>query len=180
MGKNVRILVICAMCVALSTVTSMIKIFEFPTGGSITLCSMLFGALPGLFFGPIPGLLTGVVYGAIQFALGPYVLHPVQVILDYGAFAALGLAAGIFGTCIKSKRALQIGYVAGCIGRFIFAFLAGWVFWGSYAWEGWPAAAYSAVYNIIYIGAECVITLIIIFIPAVSKAIAKVKKMAVE
>lgn len=170
MSKNVRILVFSAMCVALATVTSMIKVFEFPTGGAITLCSMLFGALPGLMFGPGVGLGAGIAYGILQFVLGPYVLHPVQVILDYGAFAALGLCAGIFA---KGKRPIQNGYIAGCIARWICSFLSGWVFFGEYAWGGWNPAAYSAVYNVIYIGAEAAITLIIIAIPPVNKALKK-------
>lgn len=163
------------MCVALATVTSMLKVFEFPTGGAITLCSMLFGALPGYFFGPVTGLVAGIAYGILQFILGPYVLTPVQVILDYGAFAMLGLIAGFFH---NAKHGLQIGYVLGCAGRWFFSFLSGWIFFGEYAWAGWNAAAYSAVYNVIYIGAECVITLIVISIPAVRKALRKVKVTA--
>ncbi len=175
MKKNVRILVISAMCVALATVTSMLKLFEFPTGGAITLCSMLFGALPGLLFGPAVGLGAGLAYGVLQFILGPYVLTPVQVILDYGAFAALGLAAGLFN---KGKYGIQKGYVLGCLARFLCSFISGWVFFGEYAWAGWNPAAYSAVYNIIYIGAECAITLVIISIPAMHKAIESAKATA--
>ncbi len=177
MSKSIKVLVFSAMCVALATVTSMIKVFEFPTGGAITLCSMLFGALPGFLYGPAVGLFSGVAYGILQFALGPYVLTPVQVILDYGAFAMLGLCAGLFA---KRKYGLQIGYVAGCAGRWFFSFLSGWVFFAEYAWEGWNPAAYSAIYNIIYIGAECVLTLVIISIPAVSKALSRVKVMAAQ
>lgn len=177
MSKNAKKLVFSAMCVALATVTSMIKVFEFPTGGAITLCSMLFGALPGYFFGPVTGLISGIAYGILQFILGPYVLHPVQVILDYGAFAMLGLLAGFFS---NKKHGLTIGYIAGCAGRWVFSFLSGWVFFGSYAWKGWNAAAYSAVYNIIYIGAECIITLIIINIPAVSRGLKRIRVMAQE
>ena len=177
MSKSVKILVISAMCVALATVTSMIKLFEFPTGGSITLLSMFFGALPGLLFGPGVGLASGIAYGVLQFLLGPYVLTPVQVVLDYGAFAALGLVAGLFN---KGKFGIQKGYVLGCAARWFFCFLSGWIFWGSYAWEGWNPAAYSAVYNIIYIGAECVVTLIILYVPAMAKALTYAKKIAVE
>lgn len=41
-----------AMAMALATVTSMIKLFEAPMGGSVTLCSMLFIALIGYWYGP--------------------------------------------------------------------------------------------------------------------------------
>ena len=173
MSKNVKTIVFSALCIALAAVASMIKVFEFPTGGSITLCSMLFAALPGYFFGTGVGLAAGLAYGVLQFILGPYVLTPVQVILDYGAFAALGLA-GLFS---DKKRGLETGYIVGCIGRFCCSFLSGWVFFGEYAWAGWNPAAYSAVYNIIYIGAECIITLLILQIPAVRNALRQAKEL---
>ena len=65
-----------------------------------------------------------------------------------------------------------------CLGRWFFSFLSGWVFFGEYAWEGWNPAAYSAVYNIIYIAGEAVVVLILISIPAFSDAINRVKAMA--
>ena len=177
MSKNVKVLVYCAMCVALATVTSMIKLFSFPTGGSLTLCSMLFGALPGYFFGPVTGLCAGAAYGLLQFIMEPYFLTPVQVLLDYGAFAVLGMCAGFFA---NKKNGLMIGYTVGCAGRWVCSFLSGWIFFGEYAWEGWNAAPYSAVYNIIYIGAEAVITVVILCVPAVRTAINKAKNAALE
>ena len=39
MSKNVKVLVYSAVCIALASITSLIKVFEFPTGGSITLAS---------------------------------------------------------------------------------------------------------------------------------------------
>lgn len=177
MSKSIKVLVFSAMCIALSSMTSMIKIFEFPTGGSITLASTLFGILPGFFFGPAVGILAGFAHGVLQFFLGPYVLTPVQVFLDYGlSFAAFGLS----GFFCSQKYGLQKGYIAACIGRWFFNFLSGWIFFGEYAWEGWNAAAYSAVYNIIYIAGEAVIVLILISVPAVNQALQRVKTMANE
>ena len=177
MSKNVKILVFCAMCIALASVTSMIKLFSFPTGGSITLCSMLFAMLPGFFFGPVVGIIAGVAYGVLQFIMDPYVLTPVQAVLDYVfAFGAFGLS-GFFA---NQKNGLRLGYLAACAGRFFFSFLSGWVFFGEYAWEGWNPAAYSAVYNLIYIGAEAIITLIILSIPAMFNALQRTKQTALR
>ena len=173
MSKSVKTIVFSALCVALAAVASMIKVFRFPTGGSITLCSMLFAALPGYLFGAGPGIAAGVAYGVLQFILGPYVLTPVQVILDYGAFAMLGLA----GLLRNRKRGLEKGYLLGCLGRFICSFLSGWVFFGAYAWEGWNPAAYSAVYNIIYIGAEAILTILILQIPSVKNALGRARTL---
>lgn len=173
MSKNIKVIVFSAMCVALAFIASMIKLFHFPTGGSITLCSMLFAALPGFFFGPAAGLTAGIAYGFLQFFVDPYVLVPAQVLLDYGAFAMLGLSGFFHGR----KRGLEIGYLVGCLGRFICSFLSGWVFFGEYAWAGWNPAAYSAVYNIIYIGSEAVLTILILQIPAVRNALHKAAQL---
>ena len=175
MSKNVRVIAFCAMCIALATVTSMIKVFRFPFGGSVTLCSMLLASLPGFFYGPAAGFASAVAYGLLQFATGPYVLTPVQVLIDYPlAFGALGLS-GLFW---KKKNALVKGYLTGCLGRWFFTFLSGWVFFGEYAWEGWNPVVYSAVYNMIYIGAEAILTVIILYIPAVKEALISVRDIA--
>ena len=177
MSKGIKILVFSAMCIALASITSMIKVFEFPTGGSITLASTLFAVLPGYFFGPVVGIVAGFAYGVLQFILGPYILTPVQVFLDYGlAFAAFGLS-GFFA---NQKYGLYKGYIVACIGRWFFAFLSGWIFFGEYAWEGWDAMTYSAVYNIIYIVGEAFVVLVLISIPALGNAIQRVKTMANE
>ena len=177
MSKNTKILVFCAMCISLGTVTDMIKLFRFPTGGSITLASTLFATLPGWFFGPAIGITTGIAYGILQFLLNPFVLTPLQVILDYVlAFAVFGLT----GFFINRKYGLQLGYIATCIGRWFFAFLSGWLFFGEYAWEGWNPAAYSAIYNLIYIAGNAVIVLILISIPAVYQALVRLKKQMNE
>ena len=168
-------LAFCAVALALAMVTSMIKIFRFPFGGSVTLFSMLFICLIGYFYGPGTGILTAVAYGVLQFILGPYIYTPIQVIVDYPlAFGALGLA-GFFW---KSKNGLLKGYIIGVVGRWVFSVISGWVFFGEYAWDGWAALPYSLCYNGAYIFAEAIITIILISIPPVKKAINYVKKMA--
>lgn len=175
MSRSIKILVFSAMCIALASITSMIKVFEFPTGGSITLASTLFAVLPGYFFGPVVGIVAGFAHGLLQFFLGPYILTPVQVFIDYGlAFAAFGLS-GFFA---NRKYGLHKGYIAACIGRWFFSFLSGWIFFGEYAWEGWDAMTYSAVYNLIYIVGEAFVVLVLISIPALGDAIQRVKTMA--
>lgn len=167
----------CAMVIALGTVMSMIKLYEFPFGGAVTCFSMLFVCLAGYFYGPATGILTAAAYGILQFLMEPYVLFPIQVIVDYLlAFGALGLS-GIF---YKSKNGLVKGYLLGICGRYVFAVLSGWLFFGEYAWEGWPALPYSLAYNAAYIFAEGIVTVIIIKIPAVSRGLQQVKHLASE
>ena len=83
----------CAMAMALAFITSYIKIFSLPWGGSVTLCSMLFIVLVANWYGVRTGILVGFTYGMLQFLQEPYVLSLFQVCCDYVlAFAALGVA----------------------------------------------------------------------------------------
>lgn len=170
-------LVICAMAVALAMVASMLKIYSFPFGGSVTLFSMLFICFVGYLYGPATGMLTGAAYGVLQFLIEPYIYFPLQVLVDYPlAFGALGLS----GCFSRSKHGLIKGYLFGVFGRYVFAVISGWIFFGEYAWDGWAALPYSIVYNGCYIFAEAALTVIILSIPAVSKAMKKVKVTAIS
>lgn len=177
-GKiTTRQLVFSAAAIALALVTSMIKLFEMPMGGSVTLLSMLFIVLIGYWFGPYAGLMTAVAYGLLQFVMEPIFYTVPQMLTDYPlAFGALGLS-GFFS---KQKHGLIIGYLAGVLGRYFFAFLSGVIFFASYAPETMAAPIYSLVYNGSYLGAEAVITLILLTLPPVSKALVQVKRLASE
>ena len=168
-------LVFSAMAMALATVCSMIKLFEMPMGGSVTLLSMLFIVLIAYWYGPVAGIATGMAYGLLQFVLEPIFYTLPQMLVDYPlAFGALGLA----GFLSSRKYGLQIDYVLGVLGRFVFAFLSGVLFFASYAPEGMHPAIYSTLYNGSYLLAEAIITLIVISIPPVHKALKSMKGLA--
>ncbi|MFV0467278.1 MAG: energy-coupled thiamine transporter ThiT [Lachnospiraceae bacterium] len=170
-------LVYSAVAIALAMVTSMIKVFALPTGGAVTLLSMLFVVLIAYWYGPAIGILTGVAYGLLQFVLEPIFYTIPQMLVDYPlAFGALGLA----GFFYKAKNGLTIGYILGVLGRYFFAFLSGVIFFGMYAPEGMGVAVYSLLYNGSYLIPEAVITLIIINIPPVKHALTQLKKSATE
>lgn len=168
-------LVFCAAAIALATVLSNIKLFRFPTGGSITLLSMLVISLPGYWFGLGVGVIAGVAYGVLQLLIDPYVLFPLQVLVDYIlAFGVFGLS-GLF---TNASHGLMKGYVTAVVGRFVFAVISGWIFFGEYAWEGWNPFLYSLAYNAIYIFAEAAVTIMLLLLPPVKDALASVKKLA--
>lgn len=172
MKDTTKKLVYSALGIALALVTSYIKLWEMPMGGSVTLLSMFFICLIGYWFGLKYGLITGIAFGLLQFIIDPYMLSIPQVILDYPlAFGALGLS-GLF--CDK-KFGLQFGYAIGVIGRFICSTLSGVIFFADYAPKGMNPWVYSIVYQGSYLGTEMVITLIIICIPLVAKALYLVK-----
>ena len=170
-------LVFSAVAVALAMVCSMIKFADLPMGGSVTLFSMLFIVLIGYWYGPSVGIMTAVAYGLLQFVTEPIFYTIPQMLIDYPcAFGALGLAGFFAG----KKHGLQVGYIVGVLGRYAFAVLSGVVFFGAYAPEGTPAIVYSLGYNATYLVPEAVITLIVISIPPVTKALAQVKKQALS
>ena len=170
-----RHLMFASIALALAYVTSFIKLFEMPMGGAVTFFSVFFITLVGYWYGLGPGLLAATAYGILQLIIDPYIISLPQMFFDYiFAFGALGLS-GLF---TNSKYGMIKGYLVAIFGRFVFSFLSGVIFFGMYAPEGMNPAVYSAVYNGSYIAAEGVITIILLMIPAVSKALKKVKNMA--
>ena len=173
-------LVFCAMALALAFVTSYLKVFDLPFGGSVTACSMLFIVLIGYWYGAKSGVLLGFVFGIMQFLQEPYVLSFFQVCCDYLlAFAALGLA-GFFA---HKKNGLIKGYIVAILGRGAFHVLGGYLYWMDYMPDHFPkslATLYPFIYNYSFILAEGLITILILSIPAVKKALEQVKRNALS
>lgn len=177
-GVDARRLAYCAMAVALAYATSFIKVFQLPYGGSVTLLSMLFIVLIANWYGVKTGLLVGFAYGILQFLQEPYVLSLFQVCCDYVlAFAALGLA-GLF----RGKRnGLLLGYIAAVLARGVFHTLGGYLYWMDYMPETFPQTLrdlYPIVYNYSYLLAEGLLTVIVIKLPAVEKALERIRESA--
>lgn len=104
---NTRSLVILSVAAALSTALSFLRLFEMPQGGSVTL-DMLPIFYVAFWRGPSMGIGAGALSGVIQLLLRPFVVHPVQVLLDYPlAMAACGLA-GFFRRA-NGERMLRTG-----------------------------------------------------------------------
>ena len=173
-------LVFCAAAMALAFITSYIKIWNMPWGGSVTLCSMLFIVLVANWYGAGTGIFVGLAYGILQFIQEPYVLSFFQVCCDYIlAFAALGVA-GFFA---KKNHGLLEGYIVAVLVRGSFQALGGYLYWMDYMPENFPQSLksiYPIAYNYSYLLVEAVITIVIISIPAVAKGLNRVKQTAVE
>lgn len=175
---STRQLAFSAVAVALAMVTSNIKLFDPPMGGSVTLLSMLFICLIGYWYGLYAGLMTAIAYGFLQLVSNPYIISFPQMLVDYFfAFGALGLS-GLFA---QAKNGLVKGYLTGVLGRYFFTFLSGMIFFGIYAADyGMTAPVYSLLYNGIYLGGEALITLVVISLPPVKKAMGQLTAMAVQ
>ena len=170
-------LVFSAVAIALAFVTSNIKLFKMPMGGSITLFSMFFITLIGYWYGPVIGILTGVSYGLLQMFIDPYIVSLPQLLVDYPlAFGALGIS-GFFR---NKKQSLITGYIAGVLGRYFFAVLSGVIFFGMYAPETMSPLTYSLAYNGGYLAAEAALTIVVALIPAVHSGLNNIRSLAVE
>ncbi|MGE5584784.1 MAG: energy-coupled thiamine transporter ThiT [Bacillota bacterium] len=142
------------VAVALAAVLSIIRVFRMPQGGSISL-EMVPIFYVALRRGAGTGILAGLVLGMVKLVLEPYVVHPLQFLMDYPlAFAALGLA-GFF------SRVPLAGVLVGGAGRFLLHVLSGVVFFSSYAPEGSSVWVYSLTYNATYMVPEVVIAMVV-------------------
>lgn len=141
-----------AILAALGVVLDKIVLFQMPQGGSVSLVMLPIFIL-AYRRGLVAALIGGFLVGAIQLFFGGYFLNLFQVSLDYFlAYAALGLA-GMFKKQgqTPSLVALSSGAIVASLGRLLFSFLSGVIFYGEYAPEGVPVWQYSLTYNASYI-----------------------------
>jgi thiamine transporter len=167
--NKTRIMVECALMIALATILSYIPFIELPQGGSITLCSMLPIMVVGWRHGLKWGLFTGFVHGLIQMMLGfKNVMYCTTIgtmilciLLDYLiAFAVLGAVSLVSKPMKNSAVGIALSAVVVGLGRYLCSFLSGILIWGGYAPEGTPVWVYSLTYNGSYMIPEIIITAI--------------------
>lgn len=159
-----EIIIFVAMAGALALISH--SFFSLPEGGSINL-----GMLPifwlALRRGPKIGIFAGAVLGVVDLTIEPFVVHPIQFILDYPlAFACLGLA-GFFRKF--STVGPVLGVVAGGSVRFLCHFTSGVIYFPMYAPAGMNVILYSAIYNGTYMIPSIIICVAIILLLQRSK-----------
>ena len=149
----------------------LIKVFEMPNGGSISL-----EALPILFLaykrGYKEGVFAGLVAGIIQLLVTGFKYHPVQLVLDYPlALMCLGLA-GLFTSKVKNTKTIIMGTFTGFVLKLLCHTVSGVVFFAEYAPAGMNVWLYSSGYNVTFIGPEFLVCSIL-FVYLASKGILK-------
>lgn len=107
-----RSLIEISITTALALVLAFFKTTHLPMGGE---CSL--GILPililSLWRGVMPGIIAGFLYGLLHFVQDPFIIHPIQFLLDYPlAHALLGLA-GIFSKITATWKAVIPGMILG-------------------------------------------------------------------
>jgi len=138
-----------ALCVAVSFALSYFRLFKMPQGGSITFASLMPLLIYAYYFGVRRGVLVCFAYGVLQAIQDPYIIHPVQFLIDYPiAFSFVGFA-GVFRRTIKNKRVLTFCMGAGLAGlmRFVCHVVSGVFAFSVYAPEGVSPLVYSLAYN---------------------------------
>lgn len=161
-----RRLAYAGICIAVAFVLSCIKMFRMPQGGSVTPAAMMPLILFALAFGPGQGLVVGCAFGLLQLIEDAYVIHPIQLLVDY-PMAYTALALGCLAMLLPEKLdrfRLPLAVLLGYIGRYVMATISGAVFFAEYAGEQ-NAWLYSLGYNISYLGVEAVIACALAFLP---------------
>lgn len=172
---------------AICVVLNMLKVYELPQGGSVTMGEMVPILLLSLVYGPEVGMLTGFLYGIISLILGPYVVHPLQLLFDYPlAFMCLGLT-GYFKNSklnnLDKKNRNFIDFLAypvlpifvGIFGRFICHLISGVIFFASEAPKGESPFLYSAIYNGSFLFVDFIICAVIFAIIPLKRMSAAIK-----
>ena len=170
---NTKTMVVSALLVGLSIVLTRITIWSLPQGGSVSLFGMLPIVICAYFFGTRRAVMCGMCVGMIDLIFKPYVIHPIQLLLDYPlAFGAIGFAGLIF---MAKKDGLIPAYLFGVLCRYICAVISGVVFFGAYAPEGFSALTWSLWYNVLYLAIEAAGTVILLLIPSVRHSLKRIK-----
>ena len=169
--SKLTILCECGIMLALAAVLSLIKVWESPYGGSVTLLSML----PVMIMSQRRGLKIGL---ACSFAYSI-----LQIGIDLGKLMGYGMTVGIWVGCLVFDYLLPftalglagvwrrrgvpgkiLGVVLASVIRYVSHVVSGCVFFGTYAWEGWNPLPYSLVYNAIYMLPEMALTVVAAFL----------------
>ncbi|MEG1529659.1 MAG: energy-coupled thiamine transporter ThiT [Clostridia bacterium] len=151
--NNTKSLVYGAIAIAMSFALSYIKFLELGQGGSITFASLLPLIIYCCMFGTRRGIVVCLIYGVLQAIQDPFIIHPMQFLLDYPlAFGLIGVS-GIFMEKGLFKKHKVVAFILGavlavllryschvCSGIFAFASYANIEKYGT-------AIAYSFAYN---------------------------------
>lgn len=144
--------------VAIAFVLHLIVVFRLPQGGTVNLFCFLPIMLLSVMFGKEEGLTAGLIFGVLELINDPFVINPVQFLLDYSlSTMPFGLTC-IFGTDKKYK--MIIGAILAVALNLLSHTVSGAVFFGEYAPAGMNVWLYSIVYNLSTAGIDGLMNII--------------------
>ena len=164
-----------AMCIAIAFVLSCIRLYRMPQGGSITPASMLPLVMFMVACGPLQGFVVGCAFGLLQLITDPYVIHPIQLLVDYPlAYGAMILGCLATALPVDKRWKLPLAALLAGLGRYAMAVLSGAIFFAEYAGEQ-NAWVYSLVYNISYIGPDVLVCMLVACIPGMPRLVERIR-----
>ncbi len=166
--KTGSILVIteCSIMIALSSVLSVVKPFEMPYGGSITLASMLPIIILSYRHGIKVGLASALVESVIQLFMGLSTFSHFTTwqslvalaLLDYlVAFLLFGFSGALRGKIKNQSTAITVGAMFASLGRYLCHVISGATIWVGLSIPTEAALTYSLSYNATYMIPESII-----------------------
>ena len=167
--SGLLILTECSTMIALSAVLSIVKLFEMPYGGSITLASMLPIVIIAYRHGPRVGLGAALVSSLIQMLMGlnnfsyftTWQSIVALALLDYTvAFAIFGLAGALRKGIKAQNVSMVVGAALASVIRYVCHVISGATVWAGLSIPTEAALVYSLSYNATYMIPETVILLL--------------------
>lgn len=146
-----------ATAVALCVLLGNLRILELPSGGSISLA-----AVPLLAYAALRGgrgaVLAAACAGGAHALAGGTIIHPLQLVLDYGLAYAVLAAPAVLGA--RTRLRLTIGIVVAMGLQLAVTTLSGVLFFSTVA--GAAAWRYSLLYNAATVVPELVLALLVV------------------
>ncbi len=141
--NDTRAIVYGAMCVAMSFALSYIRVYKLPQGGTVTFASLLPLMIYSVMFGTRRGIMACIIYGTLQSIQDPFIIHPVQFLLDYTvAYGFIGMSGIFVGKGFSKGKKSVIGFMLGGIVAVLLRY-ACHVLSGAFAFSDWAEEGYT-------------------------------------
>ena len=152
MNSKTKKIATIGLLIALGVILTLIKIYQLPYGGAITLAGMVPVVILGYKYGVKWGFFAGLIFSLIQMILGATMSQAfagmydpehaaasvgkifAMAFLDYiVAFSVVGVSGMFKGKIKNDTLAIALGGGTAVFLRFVAHFLSGVILWGSYA-----------------------------------------------
>ena len=156
-----------AVMIALAEILSFLPLYKMPWGGSVDLAMLpIFVFCVRWGFGP--GILVSAAHAILQTLFEGGIAIGWQSII--GDFLLAYTILGVAGLFRKTKGGFFWGTFVGCAARFLVHYVVGATIWAEYMPEQFFGMTmttpwfYSFLYNIAYMGMDCILILLVGFL----------------
>lgn len=186
------------LLLAIAALLSFAKPVVLPDGGAVTYFSLFFLWLVTFFYGPRYGFVAGALFGVVKlgvtYVTGEYVNFALgALLLEYplacGAFALGGLvrererdplleSERFEGGIAREPLKLRVGYLVGVAAMGVLYVVSAVLFYSPDVEGFWGNLAYCIMYDFSYLAIEAALTLLLLCIPPVTRAVYFAKYVA--